>query len=259
MIADKAGIQIQTVILRRRIDIHIRMGGIVILIRMIVTQTSKHHTGLHVMTVNDGVVIREGTAVQLFHEDTAVVVSVALQVMGQIVFVSLAILDRLLDHGVGAVDIAYHIGIVCAQIAKIDIDGLGIRILGRRIGLISIGIVVRVTVARRYVIIIDLILSITCIGLLLEVTDNLHSGKHQHAQQDHQDHIVQRTALLSFSSPAASAIGLVSTALSPADALAAFGIFGISIIVHQTSLLVVLDIVTDFAPLCKLYRKFPFT
>ena len=44
-----------------------------------------------------------------------------------------------------------------------------------------------------------------------------------------------------------------------ADTLAAIGIFGISIIVHQTSLLVVFGIVTDFAPLCKLYRKFPFT
>ena len=177
---DEAGIQIQPIVLAGGVDIHIRMGGIVIFIRVIVAQIRKHHTGFHIMSINNGIAIRERTAVELLNKNTAVIIGIAVTVMSQIIIVALAMLDHILDLGIGTIDITDYIRIVRNQIIKIHSNG--VRIGFYRIRVIPRIVRIIVVLNGRCILLFQRLLLTGRICLLFEVADDLYGRKHQHAQ-----------------------------------------------------------------------------
>ena len=205
-----AGEQVDLIGLGRRIQIQI---GVCVIERLalILDQRRKHQTGLHVVAVDHIVLRREIVGAAPIQEHRAVLVVLAVYVAVQVI---LAALLRCLDDGpvksgVRAIDPAHHVGILLLHGGKVDLAlmlrlGHGLRlVLILVISRVSIRVGVGIGIGRRHrldELIVHVVLGSLCIPLVLQVADDLHRGKHQHTQQQHQHQVVQHLSALSASS-----------------------------------------------------------
>ena len=220
MLHDAAGEQVDLVGLAGGVQIEVGMR-LVVALALIVHQGCEHQAGLHVVAVDDVVVRSEVGAALVIQEHGAILIGVAADVAVQVVLAHVAgitglhgLHDGILQHGVGAVHIAHHVGILRLQSGEVNDDALGIGILldlvlliavrgiaGGIVGIITAGIGAGEVVA-------DVGLGVLRVLLVLYVGDDLYGREHQHAHQHHQNGVVEGLAALLALSVSAAAVML---------------------------------------------------
>jgi len=116
---DIAGKEFDPVRCRRRHQIHYRVLVIIALV-FVPGDAGEHGAILHVMSVNDGIVIGEVGPVLDIQKWTAVAVLGSVCQVLQVISIVIALYDRVIDGGIWTVDPADHIGVYCLQCLKVD-------------------------------------------------------------------------------------------------------------------------------------------
>ena len=117
---DITGKEFDPVRCRRRHQIHYRVLVIIALV-LIPGNAGGHGPVLHVMSVNDGIVIGKVGPVLDIQEWTAVAVLRPVCQVLQLIGIVIALYNRVIDGGIRSVDPADHIGIYFLQCPEIDL------------------------------------------------------------------------------------------------------------------------------------------
>ena len=131
MLHDAAGEQVDLIGLAGRVEIEVRVD-IVIVLLLVVHQRGKHQAGLHVVTVDDVVLRGEVRVAAPIQEHGAILVVISVDIAVEVILTALVggLHDGVLQHGVGTVYIAHHVGVLRLHLVEVHGNALRIGLLG---------------------------------------------------------------------------------------------------------------------------------
>lgn len=178
----KSGKHVETVVLCRRQVVQNRMLGIVSLV-LIVRDGLEHRAVLHMMSVDQRILLAELRVAQIVHEDASAGVLGAVQNVVQVVLVVRPPQHRIADHRVRGVDPADHLRILGLQRGEIHRDGSRHhrRRLDRRLGLLDRG---RGGGLRAHVLLVHILIGLGRLMIAEKSRVELVSREDKHSQED---------------------------------------------------------------------------
>ena len=115
------GDQVQPVALLRGVEVQIGVG-VVELLLLILHQCAEHGAGLHVMAVDQRILVGEVRAIDVVHEDGAVLVPCAVQQAIEVVVVVLRLHDGVVQARVRPVEPRHDVAVDAFQRRKVHVD-----------------------------------------------------------------------------------------------------------------------------------------